>query len=117
MDVQPPEQFLLPREQGLERVHQQTLAKPPWPGEEVMTARGHQLPDERRLVDVIEIFAPDRREVLDPDGQRLPRHDLLSERQSTQTLVLGRGLHVISVQIVVWASIHEWRRLVLVRCH
>jgi len=74
MDGKSPEQVLPPLEEGLDRVQQQALAEPPGPGQEVMPPLVHKPPDERRLVDVIETFATDRREVLDADGKALTGH-------------------------------------------
>jgi len=75
VDVQTTEQRLPSLEQRPDRVHQQALAEPAGTGEEVMASLVHQSPDERGLVDVVEIPAPDRLEILDADGQALTGHD------------------------------------------
>ncbi|MCY4315314.1 MAG: hypothetical protein OXC66_04245, partial [Roseovarius sp.] len=54
---------------------------PPFPilpsyEEEMASSIIRQLADERGLVHVMEVFAPDCLKVLDDDGQRLTGHDL-----------------------------------------
>ena len=69
VDVQAPEQLLVPLEKRSQSVQQEALAEPSGTGQEVEAPFVHQLPDERGLVDIVEVLLPDRAEVLDPDRQ------------------------------------------------
>ena len=74
VDVEASEQGLPSLEQRLDRIHEQAFAEAAGTGQEHVVVPVDQIPDERRLVDVVAVGFPQPREGLDTDGQALTSH-------------------------------------------
>ena len=74
MNVEASKQFFVAFEQRFQHVDQKALAKAPWTGKKIEMTLVNQLPDERGLVDIVEVPLPNRPEVIDSDGKSATVH-------------------------------------------